>query len=132
MNNISNFIIEKLKINSKSKIEKDRKNWSIEKARDGDIIKWNTKNNNTLFFIYKCLNENKKYNKFIDENSIVYHAALNMTRNVFYLGPEVGVGSIENKDEYTLASDEECDKFYELLKNHNYIWDSVKLKLIKI
>ena len=54
MKQLNNFIIEKLKINSKSKINiKDPDTWTINDAEDGDIVCWN---GDTLLFIYKCLN----------------------------------------------------------------------------
>ena len=44
MKTINNFILEKLKLNSQSKLQKE---WSIEDAKNGDIITDVRKFNNT-------------------------------------------------------------------------------------
>ena len=50
MKNLINYIQEGLKVNSKSKFGKyrDRENWSIKNAEDGDVV---SMYGSTLFFI---------------------------------------------------------------------------------
>ena len=129
MKQLAEHIIESLKINSKSKVNiKDLENWTILDAEDGDIIHWN---DSDLFFMYKCLNEGKKYSQ-ASENAIVYHCVYySDNRQMVEIGPGTGVGTIENPKAFKLASEKECENFYEALDKAGYIWDDVKLKLVK-
>ena len=54
MKNLKDIILEKLVINKNIKIKRNYDNWTIEDAKEGDIIssKYNT-------FIYKGLDEKK-------------------------------------------------------------------------
>jgi len=130
MKNLIN-IIEKLKVNSQTKIHnKNPEDWNIEKAENGDIICTNGDKVYTkhVYFIYKCLDKDKK--------TIIYHACCdNMFRlSQLRIGPNTGVGTIDNNDlfKYKLASDDQCQKLFDLLKKKGYEWDETKLELVKI
>ena len=128
MKQLSQYILEKLQIKKDSKIKNHQENWSIETAEDGDIVI----DQNDLYFIYKCLNEGKKYTNAAS-NAIVYHVAgiLDERRKIF-LGPDTGVGTLENKKYFRLATEEECNNFFEFLKEKGYKWNDKKLELIKL
>lgn len=123
-------IIEKLKVNSNTKVHnKNPEDWNIEKAEDGDIVC--TK---YVCFIYKCLDKDKKYSN--SDRAIIYHACCD---NMFSLsqlriGPDTGVGTVDHNDlyKYELASNERCQKLFDLLKKKGYEWDETKLELIKL
>ena len=120
-------IIEKLKVNSKSKVNND---WTIEDAKDGDIII--TKDTQ---FIYKCLDKNKQYTS--NPNGIIYHACyslLSFHNDPLHIGPDIGVGTSEdhNLSKYKLSSKEECKELFDALKQKGYEWDDKNLKLVKI
>lgn len=138
MKSLYNFIIEKFKINSKSVSNKSYvnrqlvDNWNIKDAEDGDIVQWNS---SELYFIYKCLNENRQY-KATYEDSIVYHVAYDFNTKSLSLGPDTGVGHIEDNDEknkrlYQLASIEKCEDLFDALEENGYYWDYKNKKLIK-
>jgi len=123
---------EALKINSKSKVNiKDLENWTINDAEDGDIIisKYNQ-------FIYKCLNDDKKYCS--EPTAIIYHACYNLTpfhsSKPLSIGPDIGVGSLKdgNYQQFKLSSKEECKELFNALDKAGYKWNDVKLKLVKI
>jgi len=125
-------IIEKLKVNSQTKVHKYNKNpkdWNIENAEDGDIVC-------TMYicFIYKCLDKDKKYSN--SDKAIVYHACCDnmFSLSQLQIGPDIGVGSIDNDGlfKYKLASDDQCKKLFDLLKKKGYEWDETKLELVKI
>jgi len=130
-------IIEGLKINSKTKLVKKYnryvKNWTIENAEDGDIVKVN----NQIFFIYKCLNTNKKYLRQANEDTIIYHASYlrikhaDGYKHIIKIGPNSGVGTVGTLS-YELASDKECENFINELKKQGYKWDFENKELIKI
>ena len=128
MKQLSQYILEKLQIKKDSKIKNHQENWSIETAEDGDIVI----DQNDLYFIYKCLNEGKKYTN-ATSNAIVYHVAgiLDERRKIF-LGPDTGVGTLENKKYFRLATEEECNNFFEFLKEKGYKWNDKKLELTKL
>ena len=125
---LQDYIQEKLQINKDSKAKPGRDNWTIETAKNGDIIHWN---NTGLYFIYKCLNDKRRY---ADTNSdaIVYHVAGNIETNKVYLGPDTGVGSYKNPELFELATDEEVEKFLKFLNEQGYKWNDKKLALLKI
>lgn len=129
MKQIIEFINEKLIINKNIKIKRNLDDWSIETAEDGDIVKdWND-----LYFIYKCLNENKKYSQ-ASEDAIVYHVCgILDERRKIYIGPDCGVGTASDKKEkFKLATEEERNEFFDFLKEKGYEWNDAKLKLIKL
>ena len=130
MKQLNNFILEKLKINSKSKINvRDKENWSILNAEDGDVIAWN---GDTLFFIYKCLNTGYDYSN-ANENAIVYHATyLADNRQKIEIGPDTGVGDTSKPKLFKLATDEQCDAFYKALEKNGYKWDDDKKEVVKL
>lgn len=123
MKNLIN-IIEKLKVNSKTKINDD---WTIKDAKNGDIICCVT----NILFIYKDLDINKKYTH--NPNGIIYHALCDDYNNLS-IGPNVGIGTINDNNtyHYKLASNEQCKKMFNILKSHGYKWDESKLELEKI
>ena len=129
---LKNFIFEKFKINSKTvQHKKQRDDWSIETAEDGDIIKdWNN-----LYFIYKCLNDGKKYSH-ASENAIVYYIAaygFGEERAKLIIGPDTGVGTSSDRPEkFKLATEEECEEFFNFLKEKGYKWDKYKKELVKL
>ena len=129
MNNINQYITEKLKINSKSKIyNKNSEDWSILNAEDGDIVELD----DNLLFIYKGLNKDFHVNN-AGPYAIVYHAYyLCDNRKKLEVITDTGVGEINNKPErYKLASPEKCEEFYKALDDHGYKWDETKLEVIK-
>jgi len=130
MNNLIDFIQEKLKVGSKTKIHtRNPEDWTIKDAEDGDIIKLH----DYLYFIYKCLNKDKKYKA--SEDAIVYHIVVNMNIKKVFLGPDTGIGTISDKDiltKFALANDEECNKFLEILEEEGFKWDETKLEIVKI
>ncbi len=127
MKQLSQFILEKLHPSKYNK-EKQRPEWSIEFANDGDIVQWN---DSELYFIYKCLNKNRKY-KEADEDSIVYHVACNLEQKKLYLGPDTGVGTYLKPKLFKLANEEQIKNIFEFLKENGYKWDDNKKELIKL
>ena len=126
----NDFIQEKLKINSKSKVNiRNKENWSIKNAEDGDIV---LDNWGRLFFIYKCLNTNYKYCDESNENAIVYHAIYFKKRNEIKVATDIGVGVNNDELRYKLATDEQCEEFYKALKDHGYKWDDIKKEVVKL
>lgn len=99
MKTITNFIFEKLKLSKDIALEE----WNINNAADGDIIQWN---DSELYFIYKCLNTNQKYSH-ANEDSIVFHIAVNLERDIVYPGPDTGIGDISKPELYKLVLSEE-------------------------
>lgn len=129
MKQIKEFILEKLKVNSKMKKARDLDNWSIDKAEDGDIVELDI----DLLFIYKGLNKDFHVNNAGDD-AIVYHATyICDDRKKLSVGIDTGVGVISNKPErYKLASEEKCEEFYKALNKAGYKWDDSKLEIVKI
>ena len=127
MKQLSQFINEKLHPSKYDK-EKQRPEWSIEFANDGDIVQWN---DSELYFIYKCLNKNRKY-KETDEDTIVYHVACNLEQKKLYLGPDTGVGDINKPKLFKLANEEQIKNIFEFLKENGYKWDDNKKELIEL
>ena len=135
MNNISTYILEKLVINKNIKTQSSlenrqtRENWSIENAENGDIVSWN---DDTLLFIYKCLNTgNNKINNATD-NAIVFHASwISDDRNILEIGIDTGVGDTSKPYLYKLAPVEKCKNFYQEIEKKGYKWDDIHKKIIK-
>ena len=127
MKNINNFIFEKLKINSKSKVNTKDNNWSIEKAENGDIV-----SDGDLLFIYKCLRKDCqiKYNN-ASPNAIVYQAIYFTDSDRIEVKIDTGVGTTYN-DYYELATDEQCELFYKALEKKGYKWDNNKKEVVKL
>ena len=132
---LNNYITEKLKINSKSKINtKDLDTWTINDAEDGDIIEKTSFNNTKIYFIYKCLNIGKKYSS-ADENAIVYHAIWLPYKKNIDIKIDTGVGTIDEYDSdniYHLASEEIWEKFYKDINKQGYKWDNIKKEIVKL
>ena len=124
---LNNYITEKLKINSKSKISiKDKENWSIKTAEDGDIIY-----NGSFLFIYKCLRKDCKIpHNNASPNAIVYHAICYHSGRI-KVEIDTGVGTDDN-DYYELATDEQCENFYKALEKNGYKWDDNKKEIVKL
>ena len=126
-------IIEKLKVNSKTKINTHKDNWSIDTAEDGDIVM-----SDSVLFIYKSLDTEKKFSTF--SNAIIYHACCRIYKGSIpkdhdlEIGPSIGVGTAkdDNINHYKLAPKDLCDEFIKLLEKEGYIWNEVKLELVKI
>lgn len=127
---IDDYIQEKLKINSKSKVyTKNPDDWTIEDAEDGDIIL-----TRDTQFIYKCLDKNKEYST--RTSSIIYHACYSLSSfhrlKRLHIGPDIGVGTIDdNEYKYKLSSKEECKELFDALDKAGYKWDETKLEVIK-
>ena len=131
MKNLINYIQEGLKVNSKSKFGKyrDRENWSIKNAEDGDVV---SMYGSTLFFIYKCLNGEHPINN-TSADTIVYHAYYLVSRKKLEVGIDTGVGGINgNNDNFKLATDEEQEEFYKALRVCGYEWDNNKKEIVEI
>ena len=130
MIDIKNYILEKLKIGTNTKIRtRNKENWSIENAEDGDVVCWN---GDTLFFIYKCLNTGYDYSN-ASENAIVYHASyIADNRQKIDIGPDTGVGDTSKPQLFKLATDEQCRQFYKALEKHGYKWDDNKKEIVKL
>ena len=133
MKQLNTYILEKILINKDTKIQSSLElrqsieNWSIDKVEDGDIIK-----KSNFYFIYKCLNDNKKYNKYARENAIVYHICGCPVTGRVTVGPDCGVGLItDNKNDFKLASIEQCKVFLDFLKEKGYEWDYKNKKIIQ-
>ena len=130
MKQLSQFILEKLHPSKYNK-EKQRPEWSIEFAENGDIVQWN---DSELYFIYKCLHGELKHpihNNFKD-NVIVYHAAYNFYSKDLTIGPETGIGDNTRTKNFSLASDTKKEEFIEVLRKNRYEWDDDKKELIKV
>ena len=130
MKNLKDIILEKLVINKNIKIKRNYDNWTIEDAKEGDIIssKYNT-------FIYKGLDEKKQYCN--DKNAIVYYACYKLpifkSTKRFLVGPDVGVGTTyQDPDQYYLSTEKECEALFNALKKEGYEWDDDKKELIKV
>ena len=133
MKDLKDIIFEKILINKDTEIQsslelrQSRKNWSIDKAEDGDII---YKGSN-LYFIYKCVND-KKYSIYSSEDAIIYHICGNPVTKRVSVGPDCGVGLItDNKNNFKLASVEQCKVFLDFLKEKGYKWDDKNKKIIQ-
>ena len=129
MKQLSQYIQEKLHVGQyKKQVNRQLlEDWNIQKAEDGDFVQWNSSD---LYFIYKCLNEGKKYvNTY--EDSIVYHAAYDFNTKHLTIGPETGVGDIKKPDLFTLASVKKKEEFIKVLEDNSYEWDDDKKELIK-
>ena len=122
-------ILEGLKIGANTKVNtRDLENWTIKTAQDGDIVKCM----GCLLFIYKGLNKDLHVSS-ASGSAIVYHATyLNDNRKKLDVGVDTGVGGIYEFDDYRLASEEECEEFYDALKKAGYQWDDDKKEIVKI
>lgn len=124
-------IIEKLKINSKTKVHnRNPEDWTIENAEDGDFVACL----DDTVFIYKCLNKDiKKYPQF-DDDTIIYHVCYDESNKGIHMGPMCGVGNIHNRNFYKfrLATNKQKQEFINALKSKGYEWDDTKLELVKI
>ena len=134
MKQLYSFILEKLKVNSKTKVyNKNPEDWNIDKAEDGDIII-----SDSVLFIYKSLDTKKKFSTF--SNAIIYYACCGIRNGSIAknhnleIGPSIGVGTTAEKNiyHYKLAPKDLCDEFIKLLEKEGYKWDEVKLELTKI
>lgn len=130
MKKINDFIVEKFKINSKTVKPLSRQlidDWSIENAEDGDIV---NSNDGDLYFIYKCLNTNKKYGS-LSEDSIIYHVVYSTVSSKLIIGPDYGIGTLRYHSPMKLATLEECENLFKVLEKNNLEWDEKNKKLIK-
>jgi len=136
MKTINNFILEKLKLNNQSKLQKD---WSIKDVKEGDIItairyfeetKYTWKATFIFNNIYKGIDGHKKIN---------FHCYYIWPENRFYYHNKYEKGSIGNAEDflngiykYGLASESEKRKLFEEIKKTGYAWDPIKKELKKI
>lgn len=134
MESIQNYIHEKLVLNKelanhyKNKHKVDREHWSITNAQDGDIVVWN----DTLWFIYKCLNQGSNRINNTGSNTIIYHAYyLADNRKKLVVGIDTGVGDISKPDLFKLATEEQYQEFYQALDKEGYKWDNIHKKIVE-
>ena len=126
MKTFNSYINEKLKLNSQSQLSS--KEWTIEDAKDGDIITDNRKyNNSKLIYIFKKIEkelifaycyydfEDKEFRKVDSEN----------------LGIRIFTG-YKNRFDCWLSTEEEKEEFFEAAAKKGYIWDPIKKELKKI
>ena len=134
MKNLINVIQEKLQINSKTNVYNEKDNnygWNIRKAKEGDIIEWIPKN---MIFIYKDCKVYPQYYKTRKLISLYASCKNTFAENTLQTETSIGGGYVSNStiNDYRLASEEQCEKFFDLLKQKGYEWDDKNLKLIKI
>ena len=131
MKQLKDIIQEKLTIGSKTKVNvRNRDTWTIDDAVNGDIVE--DVGVGDLLFIYKGLNKDLHINN-TSGNTIVYHAYyINDDRKKLGVGVDTGVGVTYNIESYKLATDEQCEEFYQALKDNGYKWDNNKKEIVKI
>lgn len=134
MESIQKYIHEKLVLNKelanhyKNKHKVDRENWSITNAQDGDIVVLH----DTLLFIYKCLNTGSNKINNTGPETIIYHAYyLADDRKKLDVGIDTGVGNISRPYLFKLATEEQCEEFYQALDKEGYKWDDIHKKIVK-
>lgn len=117
-------ITEKLKINSKSKIDNT---CSIFDAECGDILR--VEMNNDAWIV--LFNKLTKYRDKNYANMFCYFTISGLQSNSFYANS--GIIFDINKDNitYKLASDDECKLLFDKIKENNYLWDDKKMQLLK-
>jgi len=135
MQSLCSFIIEKFKIGSKNIAhsvssvynKQSPDTWDIHHAESGDIIYLD---NLSMWFIYKGVDHKKEFHGYDD--SIIYYLACPEQNNTkVFIGPAIGIGGINRPYQMHLCSDEECDKFIQILKSKGYGWDPDKKEIIK-
>ena len=128
MKQLNQYLIEKFKI-SLNNIEKKKyrslKDWTINKAEDGDFVKFGN-----IYFIFKCFNTGHKYGD-LSEDSIVYRAYYNTNTHNLLSDIGLGVGVPGDGSRYHLLDDDEKENFIQILYDKGYIWDEEEKKLIK-
>jgi len=134
MKTLNKYIIEGLKINSKTKvIGRDLKNWTIENAEDGDLVEMPDIN---IVFLYKCLNTKKEIQA--SPKAIIYHAYyIYDDRKRLVIKTDTGVGTVDEENtntykKYRLASETLTEEFFQSLRERGYKWDNSKKELVRI
>jgi len=130
MKTINNFILEKLKLNSQSQLQIQKK-WSIRDAKDGDVITFE-ENNNKHIFIFANLEKNWRY---IDH--IYGHADHTVGKDYVNLCTGPGVLSIAPLDKvpeenFQLANENEKQLLFDMIIKEGYKWDNKKKEIKKI
>ena len=135
MKSINNFILEKLKLNSQSKL----KGWSIEDAKEGDIITAIRYFEETKYTWKATFIFNNIYEGIIGRKKVNFHCYYIWPENMFYCHDKYEKGSIGNVEDflngiykYGLASESEKRKLFEEIKKAGYTWDPIKKELKKI
>ena len=128
MKNINNFILEKLKLNSQSKLQKK---WSIRDAKDGDVITFEEDNQKNIF-IFALLEKNWRY---VDH--IYAHADYTVGKDYVNLCTGPGVISIASLDKvseenFYLSTEDEKQLIFDMMKKEGYKWNDKKKEIKKI
>ena len=133
MKSIYNFILEKLTLNNQSKLsQKEQSNWSIEDAKDGDIITdYRKYNNSKLIYIFKK----------IDRELIFAYCYYDFKEKKFEItgsnssGMQFGIRFLmgyKHKFDYWLSTEEEKQELFEAAAKNGYKWDPIKKELKKV
>ena len=114
MKSINNFILEKLKLNSQSKLQKT---WSIRDAQDGDVIVYDSG--------WTCI--------FKHIHGMFYSSYCFITADgEFHMGYEEHDIDAKINGNANLATKEQRNTFFTKIKYAGYEWDDNKKELKKI
>ena len=132
MKSINNFILEKLKLNRQSKLKKE---WSIEDAKNGDIITINVVRVKIKYIcIFKCIEPDKD----VSETPVIrIYGYYNCVTKYFVIMPPThyfgNLHDVELKRNIcSLSTEEEKQKLFEAMKYEGYEWDEKKKELKEI
>jgi len=132
MKSIYIFILEKLKLNSQSKLKKE---WSIEDAKDGDIVTVNTSRTNTKnICIFKCIEPDKDLN---GTPVIRIYGHYNCDLDLFSVTPSDNYfGTLRDvelkRNICSLSTEKEKQELFEAAAKEGYKWDANKKEFINI
>lgn len=128
MKNINNFISEKLKLNSQSKLKPLK--WSIETAERGDIITID-EGSKKYVFIFKEVDKEDD-DKIRSIAAISIHTAL--YKIYLYYNPhnQTDYFFTKHDSKFRLSTEKEKQLLFNKLKDAHYIWDPIKKEIEKI
>ena len=125
MKTINNFIIEKLKLNAQSKLQKE---WSIKDAQKGDIITAQ-EGKVTLAFVFKGIFNTIEYGDVVGISAYYYFCA-DHNCGITKERDESNVGPVKDYLNGTIkawpSTDEEKNEMFKWMGIEGYKWDENK------
>jgi len=133
MKNITNFIFEKLKLNSQSKLKHD---WTIEDAKEGDIITIQLKEGNKKIYIFRSIEKVPN----IGYKGIKMYCFYDYEEGHFFIIPEDSgsvMGYLKDYEDpnvltYWKSTDKEKRIFFDAMKERGYKWNERRKTISKI
>jgi len=129
MKSINNFIIEKLQLNVQSKL----KDWTIEDAKEGDIITFKD-NDIYMVFIFYSIEEDDDHSKQIFAYTF-YSVNNDGGWPTEKLGPAVlAIMNLDknSKEKFYISTEDEKQLLFNYLKKNKLKWNPYKKEIKKI